>query len=115
MKTILKSKTFWASILQFIIIVVTWIIGDVDLWIVITSFITMLGAIFYRTSIDQNLRNFFNKFQWFRSKTVWTAVLGILSTVLLYFTDQMELGEMLLSVATALIAIFLRSAQAPEE
>lgn len=111
---LLKSKTFWTAIVQFLVAITAWVSGDITLWILALDFVAMLGVIFYRDSIDQNLKNFFNQFEWFKSKTVWAAVATSLGFVIMWLTGQMELTIMLISVFTALIGIFLRSAQNPE-
>ena len=114
MKTILKSKTFWAAIVQFLIAVVAWITGEITLWVLILDLVAVLGVIFYRSSIDQNLRNFFNKFTWFKSKTVWTFATAALGFLLSWLTGAIELAQALMGIAAAFIGIFLQSSQAPE-
>jgi len=113
-KTILKSKTFWGAIVQFLIAIVSWISGEIDLWMLVLDGVAMIGVIFYRQSIDQNLRNFFNRFTWFKSKTVWAAIAAMLGTAAAWLTGQIELQVALIAIATQFIGIFLASAQAPE-
>ena len=113
-KGLLKSKTFWASIVQFLIAITAWATGGITLWMLGLDFVAMLGVIFYRESIDQNLRNFFNQFEWFKSKTVWTFIVGILGFVAAWLAGEMELTTMLIAIVTAFIGVFLRSAQNPE-
>ena len=112
--SILKSKTFWAAIVQFVIAIVVWILGDLALWALILDFVAMLGVIFYRQSIDQHLRDFLNQFEWFKSKTVWTAIAAMLGFVAAWLAGEIELMQMLMAVFTAFVGIFLRSAQSPE-
>ena len=112
--SILKSKTFWAAIVQFVIAAVAWILGDIALWALILDFVGTLGVIFYRQSIDRHLREFLNQFEWFRSKTVWAAIVLMLGFVVAWLAGEMELMQMLMAVFGAFIGIFLRSAQSPE-
>ena len=111
---LLKSKTFWTAIIQFLIALITWIVGDIKLWALITDFVVMLGVIFYRDSIDKNLREWLNQFKWFQSKTVWLAIATALGFVIAFLTGEMELMPMLMAVFTAIVGIFLRSAQSED-
>jgi len=113
-RSILKSKTFWGAIVQFGIAFTAWAMGDIDLWILIIDGVAMLGAIFYRDSIDQNLRNFFNQFDWWKDKATWTAIAAALGFVGAWLAGDMQLSVMLVSVFSAILGIFLRSAQSPE-
>jgi hypothetical protein len=113
-RSILKSKTFWAAIVQFLTAFVSWVVGDISLWMLILDLVAMLGIIFYRDSIEQNLRNFLNRFEWFRSRTAWAAIATMLGFVSAWLAGEIQLSVMLISVFTAFIGIFLRSAQSPE-
>jgi hypothetical protein len=118
MKTILKSKTFWAAIVQFVIAVVTYFTGSIDLKILIGDFVAMLMVIFYRSSIDANLGAFFNgyfsKVAWLKDGVFWTVLAGILGSVAAWLAGTITLPVMLMAVASALIGFFLRQAQVPE-
>jgi hypothetical protein len=118
MKTILKSKSFWAAIVQFLIAVVSWITGSIDLKLLIGDFVAMLLVIFYRDSIDQNLRSLFNGFfqkvAWLKDGVFWIVLASILGSVAAWLTGQIDLSTMLLTSVSVLIAFFLRSAQVPE-
>ena len=109
-----KSKTFWAAIVQFIIAVVAYILGTIDLKLLLADAGAMLMIIFFRESIDQNLRAWLNKFKWYRSKTIWTAIAAMLGFVIAYLTGQIELMAMIMAIVSAFIGIFLRSAISPE-
>lgn len=120
-KTILpvKSKTFWAAIVQFVIVVVSFIQGDVSLWALIMDFVAMLGVIFYRAEMGVNLRKllngYFQKVDWLRDGVFWTVLASVLGSVLAWLTGQIELSAMLTSVVTALVGFFLRAAHTPED
>lgn len=115
---LLKSKTFWAAIVQWLIAIVTWITGEITLEVLIGDTVAMLMLIFYRSSIDQNLRNllngFFQKVAFLKDGVFWTVLIGILGSVAAWLTGVLSIQEMLLAIATALIGFFLRSAQVPE-
>ena len=114
MKSMIKSKTFWAAILQFVVAVIAWIVGDIELWALFLDFIAMAGIIFYRSSIDAHLREFFNQFEWFKSKTVWASIATIVGLVIAWLSGEMEFMQMAIAVVSAVILIFTRSAQSPE-
>ena len=114
MRKMLKSKTFWAAILQFITAVIAWIMGEIELWAVILDFVAMLGIIFYRSSIDAHLREFLDRFNWFKSKTVWAALASIVGLVIAWLTGQMEFMQMVMAVVSAFMMIFMRTAVSPE-
>jgi len=114
MKSMVKSKTFWAAILQFIAAVIAWITGEIELWALILDFVAMMGVIFYRSSIDTHLREFFDRFNWFKSKTVWAALAVIVGLVISWLTGQIEFAAMIMAVVTAFIGIFMRTAVSPE-
>ena len=109
-----KSKTFWAAILQFIAVVVAYILGTVDLKFLLADFGAMLMVIFYRSSIDRNLRTWLDKFKWYQSKTTWVAIATMLGVVITFFTGEIGFMEMILAVVSTFIAIFMRSANRPE-
>lgn len=113
-KTILKSKTFWAAIVQFLMALVGWITGQIDLWALILDFVAMLGIIFYRSSIDANLKNFFNQFEWFKSKTVWAAVAASLALLGTFIAGEIELMPMVTGILTAIVGVFIRASNTPE-
>jgi hypothetical protein len=117
-KTILKSKTFWAAIVQFLIAVVMFFNGQIDLKLLIGDFVAMLLLIFYRDDIGINLQKllngYFAKVKWFKDGVFWTVLAGILGSVAAWLGGQLTLMQMLLAVSTALIGFFLRQAQVPE-
>jgi len=117
-KSLLKSKTFWASIVQFLIVVVNFITGDISLEVVIGDLFAMLMVIFYRDSIGTNLysilNGFFEKVNFLKDGVFWTVVVGILGSVVAWLTGVIEIQAMLLAVATALVGFFLRASNVPE-
>jgi uncharacterized protein (DUF2164 family) len=111
-----KSKTFWAAIVQFLTAVTAFALGDLTLWMLILDFVAMLGVIFYRQELETNLRNFLNKFEWWKNKTVWLAIASALGFVSSWLAGAIELLPMLVSVFTALVGIFVKSGSStPEE
>jgi len=112
--SLLKSKTFWTAIVQFLVAITAWVTGEIELWTLVLDLVAMLGVIFYRSSIDRHLREFLNQFEWFKSKTVWAAIASMLGFVAAWLAGEMGLMQMLMAVFTAFIGIFLRSAQSPE-
>ena len=109
-----KSKTFWTAIVGVLVAIVSWILGELSLWAVIMSVVAAFGVIFYRDSIDQNLKSLLNKFKWFKSRTVWTMVAAILGTITAMIAGEIEVSAGLMAIAGEFVTIFLRSAQAPE-
>ena len=49
------------------------------------------------------------KKSWYKSKTVWTAVVAIVTGAAGYFTDEMTAQQTLQIVATAMMGMFIRS------
>lgn len=117
-KSILKSKTFWTAIVQWLLVVIGFIQGEVELWTVILDFVGMLGVIFYRAEIGTNLRNilngYFQKVSFLKDGVFWTVLAGIGGSVVAFLTGVIELQAMLIAVATALVAFFLRASNVPE-
>lgn len=112
---LLKSKTVWAAVVQFLIVFTTFVMGDISLWVLILDFVAMIGVAFYRDSIDANLRNWLNKFKFFRDKVAWTAIAAALGSVLMFLTDKLDFMTMLIAVVSAVIGIFIRSASSGDE
>lgn len=46
--------------------------------------------------------------KWYRSKTIWTGIIAIITAGGAYFTGEADLSLTLTAVFTALMAIFLR-------
>jgi hypothetical protein len=113
-KSLLKSKTFWGMIAAIILAIISWITGQQSLQAVVLEIVGAVGVIFLRSEIDNNLRNFFNKFNWFTNKTVWVAIAAALGFVISWLAGEIELLQMLIGVVTAISGIFLRSAVEPE-
>jgi hypothetical protein len=118
MKTILKSKTFWAAIVQFIIAIVAFFAGQIDLKVLIGDFVAMILVIFYRDAIGINLQKllngYFAKVKWLKDGVFWTVLTGVLGSVAAWLAGGITLMQMLLAVTTTLIGFFLRQAQVPE-
>lgn len=111
---LLKSKTFWAAIVQFLVAIVAYILGEIDLTFLLADFGAMLMVIFYRSSIDQNLRTWLNGFKWAQSKTTWTAIATMLGFILAFFVGEIGFMNMILAVVSTFVGIFMRSAISPE-
>lgn len=117
-KSILKSKTFWAAIVQFVIVLVNFLAGTVTLEVVIGDFVAMLMLIFYRDSIGTNLQNllngYFSKVKFLKDGVFWTVLAGILGSVIAWLTGVITIQEALLAISSALVGFFLRSSAVPE-
>lgn len=115
---LIKSKTFWAAIVQFLIAVVAFFSGDIDLRILIGDFVAMLLLIFYRDAMGTNLKNwldgFFEKIDFLKDGVFWTVLVSILGSITAWLTGALEFWQMLLTVVTALVAFFMRAAATPE-
>jgi ABC-type multidrug transport system permease subunit len=117
-KSLWKSKTTYAAMVQWLVVVVSWITGEVEFWTVIADFVAMLGVIFYRKELGTNLRNilngYFSKVAWLKDGVFWTVLVGILGSVTAWLTGVIELPAMLIAVATALVGFFVRTGSTPE-
>lgn len=117
-KSLLKSKTFWGAIVQWIVVVIGWITGEVELWAVIMDFVAMIGVIFYRAEMGTNLRSllngYFGKVEFLKDGVFWTVLVGILGSVSAWLSGVMDVSAMLISVATALVGFFVRAGATPE-
>jgi len=115
---LIKSKTFWAAIVQFLIAIVAFITGSIDFKLLVADFIAMLMLIFYRDALGTNLKNwldgFFSKVDFLKDGVFWTVLVGILGSVTAWLTGVLEFTPMVLAVLTALVAFFLRAAVTPE-
>lgn len=113
-KSLLKSKTFYAMIVTIVLAFIGWVLEQQSLMAMVLEMVGAVGVIFLRSEIDNNLRNFFNKFEWFKSKTVWAAIAAALGFVVSWLAGEIEIMAMLLGVVTAIGGIFIRSAVEPE-
>lgn len=117
-KSIWKSKTTYAAIAQWIVVVISWITGQIEFWPVVLDFVGMLGLIFYRAEMGTNLRNllngYFQKVKFLKDGVFWTVLAGVLGSVIAWLTGAMELHTMAIAVVTALVGFFLRSGATPE-
>ena len=115
---LVKSKTFWAAIVQFLVAIVAFFTGSIDFKLLIGDFVAMLMLIFYRDAIGTNLENwldgFFSKVNFLKDGVFWTVLAGILGSVAAWLSGVLEWQQMLLAVMTALIAFFMRAASTPE-
>lgn len=118
MKSILKSKTFWGAIVQFLVVVISFITGEVTLEVVIGDLFAMLMLVFYRADMGTNLQNilngYFEKVDFLKDGVFWTVLVGILGSVTAWLTGVIDLSAMLIAVASALVGFFLRSGNTPE-
>jgi len=118
MKSVLKSKSFWGAIVQFVLAIVAYFSGSIDLEVLIGDAVLMLMVIFYRKSIDTNLRNllngFFSKVNFLKDGIFWTVLAGILGSIAAWLAGAIDLQTALLAIVSAVIMFFLRSAQVPE-
>ena len=117
-RSIFKSKTFWAAIVQFLVAVAAYFSGSIDLKILIGDFVAMVMVIFYRDSIGVNLRNilngFFSKVTFLKDGVFWTVIAGVLGSIGAWLGGAIDLQTAILAVVSALVMFFLRSAQVPE-
>jgi len=113
-KSFLRSKTFWAAIVQFLAAITAFAIGDITLWMLILDAVAMLGLVFFRQEMETHLREWLNNFKWWTNKTVWTAIAAALGFVGAWLGGAMDLMPMLLAVFTAVVGIFLKSGSTPE-
>jgi Na+/citrate or Na+/malate symporter len=117
-RSIFKSKTFWAAIVQFIIVFIQWIIGEVSLEFVIGDLVIMVFAVFLRADFGTNLRNilngYFQKVEFLKDGVFWTVLVGIGGSIVAWLTGVIELPAALIAVVTALVAFFTRTALTPE-
>ncbi len=110
-----KSKTLWAAIVQFLIAITAFATGDLTLWMLILDAVAMVGLIFFRQEMETHLKEWLNNFKWWTNKTIWTAIAAALGFVGAWLAGVIELLPMLISVATALVGIFLKSGSTTEE
>lgn len=111
---LLKSKTFYTMLATIALAIIAWIMGQQSLMAMVLEVVGAIGVIFLRSEIDNNLRNFFNKFKWFTNKTVWAAIATALGFVVAFLAGEIEVMQMLLGIVAAIGGIFLRSAVEPE-
>lgn len=116
--SLVKSKTFWGAIVQFVVVVISFITGEVSLEVVIYDFVAMLMLIFYRADMGTNLHailnGYFEKVDFLKDGVFWTVLVGILGSITAWLTGTIDLATMLIAVASALVAFFLRSGNVPE-
>lgn len=117
-RSIFKSKTFWAAIVQFLVAVAAYFSGSIDLKILIGDFVAMVMVVFYRDSIGVNLRNilngFFSKVTFLKDGVFWTVIAGVLGSIGAWLGGAIDLQTAILTIVSALVMFFLRSAQVPE-
>ena len=111
---LLKSKTFYTMLVAIVLAIIAWIMEQQSLMAMVLEVVGAVGVIFLRAEIDNNLRNFFNKFAWFKNKVVWAAIATALGFVVSFLAGEIEIMQMLLGIVAAVGGIFIRSAIEPE-
>lgn len=108
-KTIFKSKTFWMAIVTFLTAFVSWGTGQIPLWGVVTAAVTAFGVIIWRDKFDTNLKNFFNKFKWWKDGVVLAFCGTALGFVYGWLSGDISITTMLISVFASFVGMFLKS------
>lgn len=110
-KDLLRSKTAWAAVVGWVAAIPLFVSGEIGIVELVGGLGTLIGTLFLRGSIEQNLSTLLNKFKFWKSGTVWTLVFTVIVTnVLAYLNGQLDFKIMIVTIVTGAIGVFLRSA-----
>lgn len=115
---IIKSKTFWVTILGIVVSFITFLTGEIEFEIFLATVGGAIAVVFARLNVGMNLKTilngYFQKVEWLKDGTFWIMIVGVIGSVSAWLTDTIGFLAMATTVFTTVIMFFFRGASVPE-